>query len=452
MTISADPERLIWAAITVGLWLALVAVIAVRQWMARPKPVAPPSDRDAVLVAYASQTGFGEELATMTARALEGGGLSVRLAPLGQVDAALLASVDRAFFVASTTGEGDAPDPALRFLRRTMAEAPGLTGLTYGLLMLGDHSYRNFCAFGHALDGWLRSTGARPLFDAVEVDNGEADSIRHWQHQVNLIAGVEAAPDWAPPAFDRWRLVERTLVNPNSLGGEMWRLAFEPVSASLDWTAGDIAEIGVPAKNGQTPGSREYSIASLPSDGRLELLVRLMTYPDGSPGLASGWLTRDCPVGGEVDMRVRANRAFHPAPDDAPLILIGNGTGIAGLASHLKAREAANVGPNWLLFGERSCAHDRPFANEIEGWRASGVLNECDLIFSRDQSERRYVQHRLAERADTLRDWVGRGATILICGSLEGMAAGVDQALRTALGDGVVDDLAEAGRYRRDVY
>lgn len=452
MTPTTDPERLILAAVTLGLWLLLVAVIAVRQWRSRPKPVAATSDRDTVLIAYASQTGFGEELAVMTAKALETGGLPVRIAPLGQVDATLLASVNRAFFIASTTGEGDAPDPALRFLRRTMTEASDLSSLTYGLLMLGDRSYRNYCAFGHALDGWLRGSGARPLFDAVEVDDGDAGAIRHWQHQVNLIAGVEAAPDWTPPAFDRWRLVERTLVNPDSPGGEMWRLALEPISSPLVWTAGDIAEVGVPSKDGETPGSREYSIASLPSDGRLELLVRLMTYPDGSPGLASGWLTRDCPVGGEVNLRVRTNRAFHPPAPGAPLILIGNGTGLAGLAAHLRDRAEANAEPNWLLFGERSSAHDRPFAADIDGWRASGVLTETDLVFSRDQTERLYVQHRLAERADLIRAWADQGATILVCGSLEGMASGVDQALRTALGDDRLNAMAEAGLYRRDVY
>ena len=51
-----------------------------------------------------------------------------------------------------------------------------------------------------------------------------------------------------------------------------------------------------------------------------------------------------------------------------------------------------------------------------------------------------------------MRAWVAQGAAIYICGSLEGMAAGVDEALASALGREALDDLATAGRYRRDVY
>jgi sulfite reductase (NADPH) flavoprotein alpha-component len=56
------------------------------------------------------------------------------------------------------------------------------------------------------------------------------------------------------------------------------------------------------------------------------------------------------------------------------------------------------------------------------------------------------------EQADALRDWVARGAAIYVCGSLEGMAAGVDDALAQVLGAGQLAALADAGRYRRDVY
>ena len=54
--------------------------------------------------------------------------------------------------------------------------------------------------------------------------------------------------------------------------------------------------------------------------------------------------------------------------------------------------------------------------------------------------------------ADTVRDWIDRGATIMVCGSLKGMAPGVDAALRDILGEERLLDLRETGRYRRDVY
>ncbi|RYG18797.1 MAG: oxidoreductase, partial [Caulobacteraceae bacterium] len=62
------------------------------------------------------------------------------------------------------------------------------------------------------------------------------------------------------------------------------------------------------------------------------------------------------------------------------------------------------------------------------------------------------VQSLVAEHAGTLRDWIDRGATVMVCGSLEGMSKGVHGALETALGADRLLELTETGRYRRDVY
>ncbi|MCY1445723.1 Sulfite reductase [NADPH] flavoprotein alpha-component [compost metagenome] len=62
------------------------------------------------------------------------------------------------------------------------------------------------------------------------------------------------------------------------------------------------------------------------------------------------------------------------------------------------------------------------------------------------------MQDRLREQAETLREWFDDGAVIHVCGSLQGMAEGVDRALREVLGDLEVESLLETGRYRRDVY
>ncbi|HWW73235.1 MAG TPA: oxidoreductase, partial [Duganella sp.] len=63
-----------------------------------------------------------------------------------------------------------------------------------------------------------------------------------------------------------------------------------------------------------------------------------------------------------------------------------------------------------------------------------------------------YVQDLLPARADRLRAWVADGAAIYVCGSLQGMAAGVDQALEAILGRDQLDELITEKRYQRDVY
>jgi sulfite reductase (NADPH) flavoprotein alpha-component len=150
---------------------------------------------------------------------------------------------------------------------------------------------------------------------------------------------------------------------------------------------------------------------------------------------------------------VRAHPHFRLGANQArPLILVGNGTGIAGLRAHLKSRIDDGQVRNWLLFGERNAAHDQHYRAELAGWHAGGQLARLDLAFSRDQEAPCYVQHLLEQQAERLREWVGQGAAIYVCGSLQGMAAGVHAALVAALGEAQVEALAVDGRYRRDVY
>ena len=406
------------------------------------------------LVAYASQTGNAEELATQTAQSLQLAGIAVRLCALADVTAGDLQQAERALLLVSTYGEGDAPDNAAAFMGRCMTRAAGdmaLPQLHYAVLALGDRSYGQYCGFGRALDAWLAAQGASRLFERIEVDRSASAAIEQWFQHLSHLAGTSDAPDWSAPAFGDWRLLERRLLNPGSAGGAIYHVELEPASGALPaWQSGDLVQVAAPADPAQP---REYSIASIPHDGRVHLLVRQHSHPDGSLGLASGWLTQQAQVGQLVQLRLRQHRRFRLEDNAArPLILIGNGSGIAGLRGHLKSRVLAGQRRNWLIFGERNAAHDSHYREELEGWHASGDLPRLDLVFSRDQAERLYVQDRVRGQADELKLWLAQGAAIYICGSLAGMAGGVDAALEAMLGRPALDALAADGRYRRDVY
>ncbi|CAB3917305.1 hypothetical protein LMG26858_05090 [Achromobacter anxifer] len=409
---------------------------------------------DTLLVAFATQTGYAESLAAQTAESLRAGGLAVRVAALEQLNIKRLADYRRMLFVVSTYGEGDPPDAAAAFAEQMQQAAPALAGAHYAVLALGDSEYAQFCGFGHRLDDWLHAQGATPLFDLVEVDNGDPAALRHWQHHLGLLAGRSDLPDWQAPEYESWRLAGRVQLNPQSQGGPCYLLTLTPpADVQRTWQAGDIAEIG-PRREARGPllAHREYSIASLPDDGSIQLLVRQMRGPDGALGLGSGWLTHVAQPGDAIDLRVRVNRNFHPPEDDRPLLLVGNGTGLAGLRALIKARRAAGRRRNWLVFGERNAAYDWFCREEIDAWRADGTLERVDAVFSRDQADRRYVQHQLRDQAEAVRAWADAGAAIYVCGSLQGMASGVDAALQDILGAARLQAMQRDGRYRRDVY
>src|SRR3546814_11465331 len=77
--------------------------------------------------------------------------------------------------------------------------------------------------------------------------------------------------------------------------------------------------------------------------------------------------------GGMVDLRVRANPGFRVPADDRPLLLVGNGTGLAGLRALLKARINAGHQSKWLLLGEGSAAHEGFNTGELQEWWANGA-------------------------------------------------------------------------------
>ncbi|MES2820718.1 MAG: sulfite reductase flavoprotein subunit alpha [Pseudomonadota bacterium] len=456
------------------------------------------------LIGFASQSGFAERLAWQTAGQLQAAGLPVNVQPLAKLDPQMLRQARQALFVVSTFGDGEAPDSARGFERKVLGQALGLDQLRYAVLALGDRQYQHFCGFAQRIHGWLGREGAQAWFEPVQVDGDDAAALVAWQRQLGDLTGARPLAPVATP-WGLWTLAGRACLNPASQGAPTYLLGLRAEQPS-DWCAGDILEV-LPRHNetrvqawlqrhgvdGEQPvvldgttrplgqalagkqltddfthlvglhaqalldalvplAPRDYSIASLPGDGVLELIVRQERQVDGTLGIGSGWLTEGVPLDGPLLARLRRNSGFHLPDDDRPLILIGNGTGLAGLRSLLKARIQAGQRRNWLLFGERNAAHDFYCQAELEGWRATGELARLDLAFSRDQGHKRYVQHLLEERAEQLQAWLAEGASLYVCGSLEGMAAGVDGVLHELLGAAAVEALIEQGRYRRDVY
>ncbi|PRA21770.1 PepSY domain-containing protein [Pseudomonas poae] len=463
------------------------------------------SDAPAWLIGFASQSGFAEQLAWQTAGQLQAAGLPVKVQALGNVSQDDLRQSENALFVVSTFGDGEAPDSARGFERSVLGHDLSLKGLNYSVLALGDRQYEHFCGFARRLHFWLTNQGGNPLFAPVEVDSGDSAALLHWQQQLGQLTGHAPAAAWPTAQYENWTLTQRSLLNRDSSGSDVYLLGLTAPSPQT-WQAGDLVEVlprncpwaiehfleglGLAGSDGvmidglahtlgqalatrQLPthrahlvglhaqalvdalvpvGMREYSIASIASDGVLELIVRQERHPDGSLGLGSGWLTEHAAIGSPISLRLRRNSGFHLPGAPVPLILIGNGTGLAGLRSLLKARIADGQQRNWLLFGERNIKHDFLCQDELQGWLASGDLALLDLAFSRDQEEKIYVQDRLRESAEVLRKWLADGAAIYVCGSLQGMAAGVDKALVDILGSEAVERLIEQGRYRRDVY
>ncbi|KPI06669.1 NADPH--hemoprotein reductase [Actinobacteria bacterium OK074] len=216
--------------------------------------------------------------------------------------------------------------------------------------------------------------------------------------------------------------------------------------------------------------ARQYSISSSPlaHPDRIHLTVASVRYGGRYEGVASTYLADR--VGGDgaedaaVGIYLHPNAAFSvPADDDAPMVMIGPGTGIAPFRGFLHERAARGAtGRNWLFFGDQHRATDFVYEEELAELRERGVLTELDLAFSRDQAEKIYVQTRMREQSRELYAWLEEGAHVYVCGDASRMAKDVEAALLGVIaeqrGRGDDDaaeylaDLRRTKRYVRDVY
>ena len=214
---------------------------------------------------------------------------------------------------------------------------------------------------------------------------------------------------------------------------------------------------------------RLYSIASSQSEVEEEVhltlgVVEYEAHGHYHLGGASGYLAHRLQEGEDVSVYVESNDNFRlPADTSKPVIMIGPGTGIAPFRAFIQERAATEAaGENWLFFGNPHFTQDFLYQTDFQEFLEDGVLNRLDLAFSRDQKNKVYVQHRIAEQADDLWDWIQRGAHIYICGDESRMARDVHQALLEVVQEkgGQTEEEAEAffvqlrkdGRYQKDVY
>ena len=214
---------------------------------------------------------------------------------------------------------------------------------------------------------------------------------------------------------------------------------------------------------------RAYSISSSPKAHVNEVHMTIASVRwtnDGRlhNGVCSTYLADRCQAGADAGIFVSPNKAFRvPSDDNAPIIMVGPGTGIAPFRAFLEERQARGArGTNWLFFGDQHRATDYIYSEQLGRMSKDGFLTRLDLAFSRDQAKKIYVQHRMIEKGKDLFALLEDGGHFYVCGDAMRMAKDVEAALhqivkkhgrmtQSAASD-YVNRLKREKRYLRDVY
>lgn len=214
---------------------------------------------------------------------------------------------------------------------------------------------------------------------------------------------------------------------------------------------------------------RLYSIASsqAETESEVHITVGVVRYDiDGRArsGGASGYLADRLEEDGDVRVFIEHNDNFRlPADSQAPVIMIGPGTGIAPFRAFMQQRDNDGAGgKNWLFFGNPHFTDDFLYQVEWQRYVKDGLLTNIDLAWSRDQSEKVYVQDKLRAKGAEVWQWLQEGAHIYVCGDANRMAKDVEQTLLELIAEHGSMDLEAADeflselrferRYQRDVY
>ncbi|MCG8528290.1 MAG: assimilatory sulfite reductase (NADPH) flavoprotein subunit [Opitutales bacterium] len=214
---------------------------------------------------------------------------------------------------------------------------------------------------------------------------------------------------------------------------------------------------------------RLYSIASsqraTPDEVHLTVAaVRYFAHRRHRKGVCSTFLADRIKIGDTVPVYVQPNKHFKlPESGDAPVIMVGPGTGIAPFRAFLQERETTEAsGKNWLFFGDQHFTTDFLYQLELQDFFKDGIVTKIDTAFSRDTPEKVYVQHRMLEKGKEIYQWLEEDGYFYVCGDASKMAPDVHGALKSILqsegsmsedaAEEYLDNLKKQKRYQRDVY
>ena len=124
-----------------------------------------------ILILVGSESGNAQMVADLLAEELGKEGHRIAVEARGAEAMGRLLDCGTALVCCSTHGEGELPENIRPLREALLAARPDLSQLRYGVIALGDQTYRDtFCRGGKTMDALLASLGAARIGERLEID------------------------------------------------------------------------------------------------------------------------------------------------------------------------------------------------------------------------------------------------------------------------------------------
>ena len=345
-------------------------------------------------------------------------------------------NIKHLIILTSTYGKGDAPSNSNKFFQKLNA-IPLSKKINFSVVGFGSLAYPDFCQFAIEINNkLLEKSNFEQTVPLLKIHNQNFNDFftwaTTWSKQTKIPIQLKEIQE-VPKDLLPFKVINRSDINQDQT------FVLKLKSASKEaFKSGDLLEI---YPQNETK-ARQYSIAAI--DNKILLSIKKHNH-----GICSTYLSKT----GKGDTcygKIQNNKSFHFPNLCREVILICNGTGIAPFLGMI--HENTKCIRTHLFWGGRNKSSFNLYRNWVTNAIEKKQLSSINLIYSKENKEKKYVQHLVKENSNMIVRVLSQKGIIMICGSIN-MESDVKEVLNSITMDKLNSRLTEfSSQIKSDCY